>query len=311
MLSEVAPIAVFAYNRPRHLTQVLNALAECPEAPRSALTVFCDGSKTPEDANAVASVRAVAHQARVSDAFGSVAIVEREANWGLSRSLIAGITAILNDHDRIIVLEDDIVVSPDFLTFMNAALEEYAEDDRVSSVHGFMMDVEVDLPQTFFIRGADCWGWATWRRAWQHFEEDGSALLRRLDAAGLADDFDFGGAFPYRNMLIEQTRGGVDSWAIRWYASTYLADLLTLYPGRSLARNIGQEGSGTHSISRRSHEVEAQRFDFPLQRIEIRESTQARAAMANAMRSDISRSQRWKGALHSAVQRLTGRKDPG
>lgn len=311
MSSEVAPIAVFAYNRPDHLTRVLTALAACPEAAESSVTVFCDGPKTPADDETVAAVRAVVARAEDSGDFGSVTVVERDDNWGLARSLISGITSVLADHDQIIVLEDDIVVSRDFLTFMTTALTEYANDDRVASIHGFMMHVEGELPQTFFIRGADCWGWATWRRGWQHFEVDGSALLKRLDASGLVDDFDFGGAFPYRNMLAEQVRGRVDSWAIRWYASTYLADTLTLYPGRSLVRNIGQEGSGTHSISRPSHEVEAQRFDFPLQRIDVRESTYARAEIANALRSDSSRVHRIKDKLHTRVHQLITRRERG
>jgi hypothetical protein len=311
MPSEVAPIAVFAYNRPDHLEQVFDALASCWESSQSALTVFCDGPKTSKDISDVAAVRAVAKRVQESCAFGGVTIVERDSNWGLGRSLIAGITSLLGDHDRIIVVEDDIVVSPDFLTFMNAALAEYADDDRVASVHGFAMNVGVDLPQTFFIRGADCWGWATWRRAWSLFEADGAKLLRRLDDMGLAEDFDFGGAFPYRDMLVEQIRGGVDSWAIRWYASTYLADTLTLYPNRSLVRNIGQEGSGTHSMTRPSHEVEAHRFAFPLQRIEIRESPEARRAMTDAFRSDASLAQRWKSGVYGAMRHLVDRRDRG
>lgn len=311
MSSELAPIAVFAFNRPEHLTQVLDALAACPEAIRSDVTVFCDGPRTLTDSEMVTRVRSVAHRYVDADAFGSVTVIEHDTNQGLAASLVSGISSMLETNDRIIVIEDDIVVSPDFLAFMNAALTEYVDDERVASIHGFTMNVDEPLPATFFIRGADCWGWATWQRAWRLFEPDGDALLRRLDESGLAEDFDFDGAFPYRSMLVDQINGVVDSWAIRWYASTYLADALTLYPGRSLVRNIGQEGSGTHSRSRPSHEVTLGGFTAPLVRIPTAESASARAAMARALRSDSSWARRWQSRVHDAVRRVTERGGAG
>jgi hypothetical protein len=234
-------------------------------------------------------------------------VIEHETNQGLAASLIAGISSILDTRDRIIVIEDDIVVSRDFLAFMNSALTEYADEPRVVSIHGFTMNVDESLPATFFIRGADCWGWATWGRAWRLFDPDGAALLRRLDESGLVDDFDFNGAFPYRDMLVDQIKGRVDSWAIRWYASTYLAGALTLYPGHSLVRNIGQEGSGTHSVSRPSHEVSLGEFNAPLVRIPIAESASARAAMARALRSDSTWARVWESRVRDAVRRVTER----
>lgn len=295
MLSERAPVALFAYNRPEHLQQTLAALSESAGAAHSELTIFCDGPRNAEDRDPVTEVRSVAHRWAGMNVFKSVSVVERPHNLGLSRSVISGVSDVLSRSETIIVLEDDLVVSRDFLSFMNDALVMYRDDEVVVSIHGFTMNVDVDLPQTFFIRGADCWGWATWRRGWTIFEANAQVLLDRLDASGLGKDFDFDGSFPYRAMLQEHLAGNVDSWAIRWYASAYLAEKLTLYPGKSLVRNIGQEGSGTHSVLRRSHAVDSETFVLPLNRTEIIESEVARQAFARSLTSD--RIPRWRSLL--------------
>ena len=295
MLSEKAPVALFAYNRPEHLQQTLAALSESVGAAHSDLTIFCDGPRSAEDRDSVTEVRSVAYRWAGMNVFKSVSVVERPHNLGLSRSVISGVSEVLTRSETVVVLEDDLVVSRDFLSFMNDALVMYRDDEAVVSIHGFTMNVDVDLPQTFFIRGADCWGWATWRRGWGIFETDAQKLMDRLDVSGRENDFDFDGSFPYRAMLQEQLAGKVDSWAIRWYASAYLADKFTLYPGKSLVRNIGQEGSGTHSVHRRSHAVAAGSIVTPLNRIEPMESAVARQAFARALASD--RTPRWRTLL--------------
>ena len=286
MSSELAPVALFAYNRPNHLRSALTSLAANLEARRTALTIFCDGPRSEEDERRVAQVRNVAHSSDVASLFAQVEVKEREANVGLSTSVIEGVSRLLDTQSSVIVVEDDLVVSSSFLGFMNAALREYRDADEVVSIHGFTMNTEQELPETFFIRGADCWGWATWDRGWRVFDPDGRALLQRLDASGELDEFDFWGTFPYRRMLIDQIEGRVDSWAIRWYASAFLDRKLTLYPGQSLVRNIGQEGSGTHSTLVDSHDVTESDFSLPLTRIDVHESLEARRAFAQAMEGD-------------------------
>ena len=304
-----APVVLFAYRRPDHLERSLAALAANPVARSTQLTVYCDGPKSLAESDAVSRVRNLARSTQKSDSFRSVTVIERDHNLGLAESVISGVTEVLSAHESVIVMEDDLVVSPDFLEYMNQGLEMYRDDDRVISIHGYMYAVPRVLPQTVFLRGADCWGWATWRRGWELFEPDATKLLEQIEDAPDREDFDFNGAFPYRQMLKNQAQGNIDSWAVRWYASAFLANKLTLYPGQSLVENIGQEGSGTHSVSASSHDVPATGIQLPLKRIESVESHQARQVVARTLTAardnPASRAQQILGVFG----RFTGRRD--
>jgi hypothetical protein len=242
-MADLAPVALFVYNRLWHTQQTVEALKRNEPAAESELFVFSDGPRTEADRE---KVRAVREYLKTIDGFKEVTVIERDRNLGLAQSIITGVTGIVNRYGKIIVLEDDMVTSPYFLRFMNEALEFYKDEAKVISIHGYIYPVKARLPETFFLRGADCWGWATWKRGWDLFEPDGRKLLNELRARKLTHGFDFDGAYGYTRMLEEQIKGKNDSWAIRWYASAFLQDKLTLYPGRSLVCNIGADASGTH-----------------------------------------------------------------
>lgn len=242
-----APIALFAYNRPNHFQRAIQALQKNDLAEESELHIFCDAPRSPADAPAVSKVKDFAREAR---GFKRVHIVEQTKNLGLARSIISGVTSLVTHKGRIIVVEDDLVTSPYFLRFMNEGLEFYAGEPEVASIHGYVYPVAGPLPETFFIRGADCWGWATWQRAWSHFNPSSEALIKQIETVQLQHRFDYDGAAPNMRMLREHLSGLNDSWAIRWHASAFIANKLTLYPGKSLVRNIGFDGSGVHCTSR-------------------------------------------------------------
>ena len=154
----------------------------------------------------------------------------------------------MESHGSVIVLEDDLVTSPFFLSYMNKALDKYRDSLDVASVHGYLYPINnmTNVPDAFFIKGADCWGWATWDRAWKIFEPDGEKLLAKLKNSGRQREADFNGSYGYSTMLRDQIRGKNDSWAIRWYMSCFLQDKVTLYPKKSYVQNIGNDDSGTH-----------------------------------------------------------------
>jgi hypothetical protein len=240
---EYAPIALFVYNRTQHLMKTIAALKTNTLALSSRLIIFSDGPKSDKQLNNVKDVR---KYIRTIKGFKSVEIVERDINWGLSKSIICGLTQTCNHYGKVIVLEDDIMTSKYFLQFMNDGLERYRDDGRVASINGYVYPIKKKLAGPFFLRCADCWGWATWKRGWDLFEEDGRVLLQKIEEKKLIRKFDFNNQYGFYNMLQEQIVGKNNSWAIRWYASTFVADKLSLYPTRSLVHNIGNDSSGVH-----------------------------------------------------------------
>lgn len=247
-MDSLAPIVLFVYNRPRHTQLTLTALAKNKLASQSLLYVYADGKKKETDTNDeqnIASTRKIVESIK---GFAEVKLHFNDRNKGLSNSIIEGITEVVNRHKKIIVLEDDIIVSPHFLTYMNDGLDIYEEKEEVISIHAYNYPVENNrLPKTFFMRGADCWGWATWKRGWDLFEPDSAKLYQSIISQGLEFEFNRENSYPFSDMLLDEMNRKVNSWAIRWYASAFLNNKYTLYPNMSLIYNTGFDSSGTHS----------------------------------------------------------------
>ena len=241
-----APIALFCFRRPIHLDRTLGALAANHGAREHDLIAFLDGPRGESDAEGVAAVRQTRDNWAARNAFRSFTVHAQPANLGLHRSLVHGVTKVCQTSGQVIVVEDDLVTSPWFLAFMEDGLGAYAGDSQVASIHGHVEPMDGLPGETFFLRGADCWGWATWHRAWLRYRDDAHDLLAEITARRLGDEFDLKGARALRRMLADADVGLVDSWAIRWHASAFLAGMFTLYPTRSLVSNIGLDGSGTH-----------------------------------------------------------------
>ena len=277
-----APILLFTYNRPAHTRRLVESLLQNPESARSRLFIYSDA---PRDEAARPAVDEVRRYLRTLSGFGGIHLVERTENWGLARSVINGVTSLLQDFDRVIVLEDDLVLSPVFLRFMNEALETYQDEPRVGHIQACDFTQDPSLPETFLIKWTGSWGWATWRRAWKLFNPDGRALLNELEQRHLTREFDFGGAYRYTRMLRRQVKGLNDSWAIRWNASLFLADVLSLNVGRSLVQNGGFDGSGTNCGGGGLYASTLRADPLPVRRISpIEEDLAARRALARYYR---------------------------
>jgi hypothetical protein len=245
---EYAPIAVFAFKRTVHLEATILALTRCPEAHLSDVTIFVDG---PRNSHEQSDVDATVDVAKKAQGFRSLNVHVASSNKGLASSIIHGVSRMLKQSDKVIVLEDDIVVSHVFLEYMNSALDQLAGSPEVASIHGYSLPLQPAMAKPYFLKGADCWGWATWVDRWDSVEWDVEVLLQELSSSKSArSELDLGGAYPFTKMLQNQVEGQVDSWAIRWHVSMFLQNRLTLYPGQSLVRNIGMDGSGTHGDNR-------------------------------------------------------------
>ena len=273
---DLSPILLFVYNRPGHTREAVESLLRNPLARGSELFIYSDGVK---DETASPEVEAVRRYVRGICGFKKITLVERENNWGLARNIIDGVTSVVNRYGKVIVLEDDLVVAPHFLEFMNDALETYKDEPRVGHIQAYDFTGNPSLPDTFLIKWTGSWGWATWKRAWTNFNPDGKALLAELKRRGLTKEFDFNGKYGYTRMLRRQTEGKNDSWAIRWNASLFLKDILSLNVGRSLVQNMGFDGSGTNCGGGNLYRSELYMCKVPVVRISpIVENHEARAA---------------------------------
>src|SRR5882757_1616382 len=244
-----APVVMFAYKRPRHTMASLQALSRNPLASGTDLYVFCDGPRSQQEVADVAAVRALAREAA---GFACVRVIEQDANLGLANSVIQGVSRVFESSDRVIVLEDDLVTSPNFLAYMNAALEHYARDPGVFSVTGHTFPARfLKIPSSYpyhTYSGYRCssWSWGTWRDRWRLIDwAVGDYGAFAADAARQAA-FERGGQ-DMSLLLRLQKQGRIDSWAIRFCYAHHVNDMRCIYPTRTLVRNIGLDNSGTHS----------------------------------------------------------------
>jgi hypothetical protein len=240
----LAPIILFVYNRPEHTRLTLNALAENIKADQTELFIFCDGPKPNASDDTLEKIKAVRSLVREKLWCRQVSIVERDTNYGLSKSIIYGVTEIINQYGKAIMLEDDIVTTRLFLTFMNEALTLY-EDKGLAGVSGWAFPIKVDEP-SYFSRIGSCWGWGTWKKTWQQTEWNADKLMSQLSDPVVKQEFDADGRYPYFKMLESQSLGLNDSWAIRFYASFFVRKELFLFSSVPLAVNIGMDGTGVH-----------------------------------------------------------------
>lgn len=239
-----APIVVFCYRRPDHLRRTLESLMLCDGFESSPVIVFGDGPKNPEQLDAVEQTRKTARTL-----LGERAEYHfRTQNAGLAPSVIAGVSDVVNRFGRAIVIEDDLELAPGFLTYMNRALERFADDDRVWQVSGYMFDVpEFRLrSEALFLPMTVSWGWATWKRAWDRFDPLATGWEQINNDPSLRRRFNLEGAYDYATMLNRQMSGQLDSWAVRWYWTVFKAGGMVLFPPSTLAHNHGLDGSGSH-----------------------------------------------------------------
>ena len=237
------PIVLFVYNRPYHSRQTVEALRKNELASESELFIYSDAPKNSEAKQAVKEVR---EYIRTIDGFKKVTIIEREKNWGLAANIIDGVTKIVNEYGKIIVLEDDLVTSPYFLKFMNDALEFYRNEKRVWHISGWNYPIEkIDSADVFLWRVMNCWGWATWSDRWHYYEKDVDKLIGSFSKEDIKR-FNLDGTENFWGQVLANQKGEIDTWAIFWYATIFKHGGLCVNPVQTFVDNIGFDGSGIH-----------------------------------------------------------------
>lgn len=240
-----APIALFAYRRLDHLTRTLDALEACDGFDRTPVFIFSDAGKDAAGAADVAAVRAMI-RCRLRP---HMTLIEAPANRGLAASIIAGVGDLCSRFGRVIVIEDDLILQPSALVWFNQGLDAFESDDSVFQVCGYQHRVEAFRSRRvgMMLPFTSSWGWATWARAWKHFDAAATGAAEVFATSPVRKAFDIGDSFPMSDMLGSQLAGRLDSWAIRWYLTSYRAGAVSLFPPRSLVENIGFDESATHN----------------------------------------------------------------
>lgn len=243
-----SPIALFVYNRPEHTRKTIEALQRNALASESVLYVFCDGPKETDDIEEINSISETRQLVKEVKGFKHVIVKSEGKNKGLARMIINGVSQVLSEFDRIIVLEDDIVVSNGFLDYMNDALNLYSKDQRVMHISGYWFPVRnsIKLPDTFFLQLATCWGWGTWSDAWQKFDSSFENLKKLEEDEALLRKFDLNDSGDFYAQLRDNQLQKIKTWAVFWYASIFFNDGLSLHPNQSFVDNIGHDGTGEH-----------------------------------------------------------------
>lgn len=243
----LAPIALFTFKRPVHTRRTLESLAQNPEFTESPLFIYCDGARHVAEAAQIEETRQLVR----NWPHPNKTIIERGHNWGLANSVIEGVTELCKRFGRVIVVEDDLIVSPVFLNYLNVALERYANEPKVMQVSAHMFPVDIHSQfDAIMLPFTTSWGWATWDRAWKHFDLSMSGFEKLKTNRLLRWKFNLNGSYPYYRMLMRQAKGQADSWAISWYASVFLQDGYVLFPKHSLVQHEGYDDTATHATRR-------------------------------------------------------------
>lgn len=241
---KLTPIAVFAYNRPEHLNMTLEALSRCLRIEECEVFIHCDGVNRPEHQARVEETRKIARDWAQKMNWH---VIEQEKNFGCDTSIVNFVTKLCNKFGRIIVVEDDIVVEPIFISYMLDALEKYQFADRVAQIGGYLFPAKISPARdTFFLPMTSSWGWATWERAWKLFNWEAPGAIEALKNKNIQKRFDLDNGYPYTDMLLHTLAQEKKPWDILFYWAVFKNDLLVLFPSKSLVINEGFDGSGVH-----------------------------------------------------------------
>lgn len=251
---QLSPIVLFTYKRLDTLKKTVESLSANLLAGSSDLIIYSDGAKSSNEDVSIAEVRAYL---KTISGFNTITIHESTVNKGLANSIIEGVSDVINHYGKIIVLEDDLIVSQNFLAFMNAALDFYEQNSKVFSVSGFGLKVALpknyDYDVYFTPRGLS-WGWATWKDRWANVDWEVKDFEKLKKDKKARRKFALGGTdlFP---MIKKQMEHNIDSWAIRWFYSQFSTGQLTVFPVLSKVKNIGFDVDATHTNAYNRYEI--------------------------------------------------------
>lgn len=244
-MSNLAPIVVFAFNRPDVLKATLNSLKDNQLSKESDLYIFIDGPRNINDVKKIEEVTDICNQLI---GFKTITIKKSDKNKGLAPSIISGVTEIIDRYGKVIVVEDDLYLSKSFLIYMNQMLDAYENEAKVFQISGF--GVKIIRPQSYkadvyFNIRAQCWSWGTWKDRWNSIDwdiKDYNLFIRNRREQYL---FNKAGS-DMSGMLKRYKKGVINSWYIRFCYSMFKQNRFSVCPIRSLVINNGFGSDATH-----------------------------------------------------------------
>lgn len=242
-MDTLAPVILFVYNRVDHIIDVIEHLKKNPEAKDTHLYIYSDAAK---DDKALLGVEGVRSYIASIEGFQKVTIIERTENYGIEKQEISAITEILKKYSSAIVLEDDILVAPSFLSYMNSALKKYEHEKRVFGISGFSyLEQESDCVDTMFLQMPTPWGWATWSDRWNQFEHNPTRWMNYTRTE--IRRFNLDNSYDWYNMMKNQYYQNHEiTWDVRWHLTIFEKNGLFLWPACPFSINAGFDGSGVH-----------------------------------------------------------------
>ncbi|WP_289036992.1 glycosyltransferase [uncultured Zobellia sp.] len=241
----LAPICLFTYNRLEETKLTVAALKNNALAADSHVIVFSDGFKND---NARGKVEKVRQYLKTIDGFKSVTVIESPKNKGLANSIISGATQVVKEYGKVIVLEDDLITSPNFLTFMNQALDYYESNELIKSINGFSPAIKSNnTSDVYFQTRTFPWGWATWKSRWSDSVFSKEKIKSEISSdSKILKDFRKECGEDIVKMLLDSVKGKNDSWYVRWVYEHFRTNTVALYPKYTLVENSGFNENGTH-----------------------------------------------------------------
>ncbi len=242
----LAPIILFVYNRLDHTKKTVQALLDNQLADKSTIFIFSDGAKDDKERYKVNEVR---EYIKTINGFKNINIIYRDRNWGLANSIIDGVTKVISEFDKAIVLEDDLVSSPFFLKYMNESLDHFKEIKDVYHISGWNYPFSNDqLGDVFLWRLMNCWGWATWSDRWSLYKKNTKETISEFTSSDIKR-FNIDGVEDFWGQILANRDGKINTWAIFWYATIYKNRGLCVNPSKSFITNIGHDDSGVNCTS--------------------------------------------------------------
>ncbi|MFD0989566.1 hypothetical protein ACFQ1R_05625 [Mariniflexile jejuense] len=244
---QLAPVVLFVYNRPWHTIETLNALKNNCLSNKSLLYIYCDGAKQNANKQTLLDIKEVRAIVKREQWCGEVVIVERDENWGLAQNILDGISNVIKNYGKIIVLEDDMVTSKNFLDYMNFSLAYYKDAKDVYHIngHNFKSKLQYLLDDYYFSRYMNCWGWATWKDRWEQLITDYSFCYNKLlENKDLMRNFNYDNSLDFHNQLLLNINKKINTWAILWYSTIFFNKGYCLTSKHSYVSNIGLDGTG-------------------------------------------------------------------